>query len=146
MSHILFHIIKKKLPNWNSRIYSYADIPVLCRETRVGFVEGPTKYKGEYRFHDGYPIIVVRNGIRDRLRDWIAFHELGHHLLHYPSTHKFSKSIFTKADREANFFAAIALMPTLLCRAMTPGEIAVEYGYPTELIEIRVEISTHFQL
>lgn len=146
MSHILAHIIKKKLPAWNSRVLRYRDIPDLCHEARCGFIEGPSKHKGEYVIRRGLPLIVLKQDLRHELRDWVPMHELGHHLLHYPVPHKFSRGVYTKADREANFFAAIALMPTVLCRQMTPDEIIAEYGYAPEIVQIRLEITEHFKI
>lgn len=146
MSHILAHILKKKLPAWNSRVLRSPDMPELCRQARCGFVEGPSRFKGEYIIHGEVPMILVKRGLRADLKDWVPMHELGHHLLHYPTPHKFSKGICSKADREANFFAAIALMPTVLCRQMTPDEIVAEYGYSPEIVQIRLEIAEHFKI
>lgn len=146
MSHILSAIIKKKFPLWNQRIYKFEDMPELCREARTSFIEAPIRHKGEYTMHGGYPMIIVRKGLKYQWRLWVAMHELGHHLLHYPTAHRFSRSIYTKADREANFFAAVAMMPTLLCRQMTPDEIHEHYGYDPAIIEIRREITEQFRI
>lgn len=144
MSHILSTIIKKKLPQWNERIFNNDDLPLLASETKVGLIEAPIKHKGEYTCRSGFPIIVLKQSMPRALQLWVGLHEIGHHLLHYPTAHRFSKSIYSKSDSEANFFAAIAMMPTELCRIMTPAEIAEHYGYPTEIIEIRRLITENF--
>ena len=146
MSHILSQLIKQKLPEWNEIIISEDRFLAACERLRVRIVEWPIRSRGEYIVEDGLPLILLRKGLDDRLRHWVGVHELGHHLLHYPATHRFSKSIHSRMDREANFFAAIALMPTELCRVMTPGEIAGEYDYPKEIIEIRRKISENYQI
>jgi Zn-dependent peptidase ImmA (M78 family) len=146
MSHILSQIIKKKLPEWNERIFAYDNLQPLCRGSGVGLIEAPIRAKGEYTSHDGVPIIILKRGLAQKMRLWVGLHELGHHLLHYPSAHSFSKGIYSKVDREANFFAAIAMMPTELCRTATPAEIAAEYDYPPEIIQIRLEISENLRI
>lgn len=146
MPTMLAKIIRKKLPVWNTRILGYGDMPELCRMAKCGFIEVPAKFRGEYKIIGETPIIVIRDDLKNELRSWVALHELGHHLLHYPASHTFSRGVYCKADFQANFFAAVALMPTLMCREMTAAEIIAHYDYPKEIVEIRLRISYHFGL
>lgn len=141
MAYILEQIIKKKLQNWNGRVFSLDDFYAVCARENVRVMESNLfKHKGEYSIHEGIAFILLQAKLKREEKLWIAFHELGHHLLHYPVNHKFSKSIIRRMDREANFFAAIALIPTRLVKSKTLGEIMEEYNYPKELILIRKEI------
>lgn len=146
MSHTLTEVIKYKIPEWNCKIFSLEDIPGLCNALKVGYVEAAIAPLGEYVIYNGIPIIVVKKNLGRPLSLWVVLHELGHHLLHHPLTHHFSKTSLSRLDYEANFFAAIAMMPTHLCRAMSPSEIKEFYGYPEKIIEIRREITELFKL
>lgn len=146
MAHILSSIIKKKLPLWNERMFRYEDLPAICSRLRTGYVEAPVRHKGEYTVYDGVPFVIVREDLSEAMKTWVGLHEIGHHLLHYPTAHKFSKSINSKADREANFFAAIAMMPTELCMSTTPAEVEEQFGLPPEIVAIRREITEVFRI
>lgn len=141
MAHMLSQLIKKKLPEWNECVFSVDDLPEMCARLKCGYLLAPIRAKGEYIQHGEFPFVIVQEGLKRPMKSWVGTHEVGHHILHYPSEHKFSRSTFSKADREANFFAAIALMPTWMCHAMTPDEIIAEYDYPKQIVEIRLEIS-----
>lgn len=144
MSYILSQILKKKVPEWNDEVLTEASFYRICERLRVGIVETDTRASGEYTVHAGRPIIILSSRIKQQMRAWVMFHELGHHLLHYPATHRFSKSIFSRIDRESNFFAAIALMPTRIITGKSKAEIRADFAYPQEIIEIRYEISLSF--
>jgi Zn-dependent peptidase ImmA (M78 family) len=141
MSFILSQILKKKIPEWNEIVFTEDDVLRICDAQKVRpFKDITIKAKGEYTIHEGRPFILYKPNLKRNEFPWIILHELGHHLLHYPVSHKFSKGIYRRMDREANFFAAIALIPTWLVQSMTWGEIMEEYNYPKELIIIRKEI------
>lgn len=141
MSFILSQILKKKVPDWNKIIWNDDKFAITCEEAKVRVVEDETlKHKGEYTIYKDVPFIALRKGLKPPMRLWVGMHELGHHLLHFPVNHRFSKGIFRRMDREANFFAAIALIPTWMVESKTLGEIVEEYNYPKELIIIRKEI------
>ena len=141
MSFILTQIIKKKLPEWNERILTEEDFYAYCQRDKVRVMESELfKHRGEYTIHDNICFILLQTKLKYGEKLWVGFHELGHHLLHYPVPHKFSKGYWRRMDREANFFAAIALIPTWLVESKTFGEMMEEYNYPKELIEIRKEI------
>lgn len=146
MRFFLPDTITGRVPGWNQRIYGAEAAAELANNLRVGVVECDLQARGEYFLHGGQPIIAIRQGLGQGLRLWVILHEIGHHLLHAPVPHKFSPSITQKQDAEANFFAAVALMPGWLCSGSTPAEIAAAFDYPAEIIEIRRQISELFKI
>jgi Zn-dependent peptidase ImmA (M78 family) len=131
MAFILSQLIKRKLPEWNERVLSGDDLDKYVEAFRVPMIEDDAaKAKGEYLLIEGQPIIILKPNLKQMEKLWVGFHELGHHLLHYPVPHRFSKGCWRRKDREANFFAAIALLPTKLVESLTLAEIVEEYGYP----------------
>lgn len=147
MAFILSQIIKKKLPEWNAKIFNEEDIYQMSDKMRLPIIENKiAKAKGEYLIIDDNPMIILKPKLKTGDRIWVLFHEFGHHLLHYPVPHKFSKGLQRRMDREANFFAVIALIPTPLVESKTLGEIMEEYGYPKDLILIRKEIYEAYKI
>lgn len=141
MSFILSQILTRKIPEWNRRIFTDDDLYLIGERERLAIVEDENlKCKGEYGIYKGKPFIALKKQLKPTLKLWVGFHEVGHHLLHYPVNHRFSRSTVRRMDREANFFAAIAMMPTLLVTTETYGEIIEDYNYPQQLIDIRKEI------
>lgn len=147
MSLMLSQIIKKKLPEWNERVLSEDDFNNICARLGVRVMESDFfSRKGEYVIHDKIPFILLKKSLKRPEKIWVAFHELGHHLLHAPVGHKFSMGTVGKMDRQAQFFAAIALMPSSLVLTKTFGEIADEYNYHTQLLNIRKDICDAFPI
>lgn len=146
MSYILSQIAKKKIPKWNEKVLDMEDFETLCEAEEVRVLETSAKHKGEYCIYRNQPFILLKKNLKPNLKTWIAWHELAHHFLHYPATHHFSRSTFRRMDREANFVAAIALMPSSLVKNLTMAEIIGDYEYPIALVEIRKEIFEEFKL
>lgn len=147
MSFILSQIIKKKLSEWNTHILTEDDFYNICQSEKVHiFEEYFFKYKGEYLIQDGKSLILLQKKMSREEKLWVGFHELGHHLLHYPVPHRFSKGLCRKMDREANFFAAIALLPTEVIKLKSFVEILEDYNYPKGLIIIRKEIYDNYRI
>lgn len=147
MSFILSQIIRKKLSEWNSRVLTEDNFYTICQTEKVRiFEEDFFKYKGEYLIQDGKSLILLQKKLSREEKLWVGFHELGHHLLHYPVPHRFSKSLYRKMDKEANYFAAIALMPTEIIKIKTFAEILEDYNYPKGLIIVRKEIYDNYKI
>jgi Zn-dependent peptidase ImmA (M78 family) len=141
MSQILCSLISKKLPDWNTRVFTEDDALTICRAEGVCVSEQDIRSRGEYLMYKDAPFIVVKRALRRNWRAWVIWHELGHHWLHYPGPHAFSRHTRRKMDWQANFVAAIALIPTVLWESSTPADIMVEYGYPKELLKLRAAIN-----
>lgn len=147
MAFILSQIIKKRIPEWNERVFGADDIDLLSQKFKVPVIESDeAKSKGEYLLIENVPLILIKPKLKRTEKLWVSFHEMGHHLLHYPVPHKFSKSLERRMDREANFFAAIALIPTCLVESKTLGEIMEEYDYSKALIMLRKEIYDNYKI
>lgn len=138
MSVILTSLIRKRLPDWNQRVLGMKDFEQICHAERVLFLESiGRKHKGEFIPYANRNIIILRAGLNEGERRWVAFHELGHYFLH-AAAHQFSRSAHRRMDREANIFAAIALLPTQLIK--NDEQLALDGYYPAEFIKIRHEI------
>lgn len=156
MSSILASIIKKKTPDWNLRVWTEDDLDLLSQRFKVPMLlEESAKAKGEYVVIENIPMILLKPNLKPITRLWVGLHEFGHHLLHYPVNHRFSKGTRRRLDREANFFAAIGLIPTFLIKEKDLlgipintilAEIAEEYGYPKDLLKIRKEIYETYKI
>lgn len=141
MSFILTSIIQKKVPFWNKKVFTESDLFDLCKIHKARHYEdSEMKGKGEYTIHRGVSFVIINKNLGKIEKLWVGLHELGHHLLHYPVPHRFSKGTKRKLDREANIFASVALIPTYLVESKTLGDIVEEYGYPNDLILVRKEI------
>lgn len=141
MSFVLASILKKKIPYWNEIPFTEDLFYQACKETAVAVIDADIRSKGEYAILRSKSFIVLRHGLTGPLRLWVGLHELGHHLLHAPVTHRFSRGTVRRMDREANFFAAIAMIPSRLVERSVTN---VDLDHPRGLIEIRKEIVTAF--
>lgn len=147
MAFILSQLIKKKLPEWNVKIFNEDDLYDLADDLRLPIIETEVaKAKGEYLIVNDEPLILLKPKLKKSDKIWVLSHEFGHHYLHHPVPHKFSKGLQKRMDREANFFATIALIPTWLVESKTLGEITEEYGYSKDLILIRKEIYEAYKI
>lgn len=138
MSAILTSLIKKRLPEWGLRVYGMKDFERVCSEERIVFVEGiGRKHKGEFIPFANRDMIILRAGLPEGERRWVAFHELGHYFLH-SAGHQFSRSAHRRMDREANIFAAVALLP--VPKMESDQQYAIDGYYPEEFVKMRFEI------
>lgn len=141
MSFILEQILTRRVPEWNKRVLTFDDFYLICEKEKLAVVEDENlKCKGEYGIYKNKPYIALKKQLKEPMKLWVGLHELGHHILHYPVNHRFSRSTLRRMDREANFFAAVALMPRFLVNSKTFGEIVEEYNYPNEIVYIRKDI------
>lgn len=138
MSVILTSLIRKKLPKWNLKTFGMTEFVKICNDENIIFVEGiGRKHKGEYIPYPNRNMIVLRAGLKEGERRWIAYHELGHYFLH-ATHHQFSRTVSRRLDREANLFAAVALLPNYLIKN---DRMSFEDGYyPEDFVKIRFEI------
>jgi Zn-dependent peptidase ImmA (M78 family) len=146
MSFILQSLVEKKFPQWNQFVCSEETARELCFEEKVRVVEAQIRARGEYLIYRQVPFIIIKNNLPSKWRAWVLWHELAHHWLHHPGNYKFHKTVIRKFDFEANFVAAIALIPTMLLELMTLEEIAAEFNYPTELLEVRRKIYEYYRI
>jgi Zn-dependent peptidase ImmA (M78 family) len=139
-------LAQKAFPHWNTRIVTEREVRAYCKKKGVQIVEGDVGVEGLYVIYGGVPFIVLHPALKGAMRLWVLLHELAHHLSHVPGMQLFDKSYESKADFQANFIAAVAMIPLPLMEKMTYGEIQEEYDYPTELMEIRRYIYAEFKI
>jgi Zn-dependent peptidase ImmA (M78 family) len=138
MSIILTSLIRKKLPEWNRKVFGMTEFEKICSDEKIIFVEGVKRqHKGEFISYENRNMIILRAGLKEGERRWIAYHELGHYFLHAAS-HQFSRTVNRRMDREANMFAAVALLPSYL---IEEDRMSFSDGYyPADFVKIRFEI------
>lgn len=134
------HVATGRLKGWGSRALTENDAIEFCRLHRIFIVHDRRQAFGQLRYYKGYSFILINPDLPGSMWIWVLFHEIAHFLLHYPETSKFSKSMKRKNDREANYVAAIALMPKSLLVGRTVDEIVYELGVHPDLVKIREEI------
>ena len=146
MSLILASLAEKKIEDWNLYPKTFEDGEKFARQMDIRLIYDEIKSRGEYTVYKKISFIVLKKNLNARWRSWVLWHEIGHHLLHYPGTYLFTPSAARKVDFEANFVSAIALLPTNLFTIMTHSEIMAEFGYTKKLVEFRQKIWDHFKI
>lgn len=134
------HWFTRLLPaEWNRRVLTDDDFHRFCVSEGVSAFECPMQIPGAYCIYDGSPVIFINRDQPASQKLFVKFHELAHHWLHYPGV-QFFLDTHTKVETEANIVAACALIPVTLLTVKSESEIIDEYGYSSELINIRSEI------
>lgn len=146
MSFILSNLAQKKIENWNKSVLTIEDGEMFCYKNGVRLITAPIASRGEYTVYKKIPFIIIRENLNPKWKTWVLWHEIAHHILHYPGNYLFSSSSARKIDFEANFVAAVALMPLSIIGQLTVSEIIAEYGYPKEIIEIRKLIYDNYRI
>lgn len=123
---------------WNERVFDESDFYRLCHLDGVRvFEDAEMSLPGAYCVYDKIPVIFIARRLRGAERLRVQFHELGHHLLHYPDV-RFFINLNNKIEFEANIVAACALIPFPLLRSRDIWQLEEEYGYSKKLIAFRV--------
>lgn len=133
---------KRQIKGWNKRPLTERDFFALCEKLGVFVVENDSprmRWKGIYTVIEGVPTIIINGRLRGVERLWAMWHELGHHLLHSPSTCFFSENTQQKAQSEANVFASIALIPEVAVTQMYLWDLYETDEFAVKLFQIRLE-------
>ncbi|MDX6696065.1 MAG: IrrE N-terminal-like domain [Blastocatellia bacterium] len=133
---ILHLLAQRAFPYWNKRPITERDIRRYCKRKGIVIVEGKVGSLGLYTPYGGYPFIVVDPSLQGPLRLWVLLHELAHHLLHVPGLHLFDRNFESKADYQANFIAAVAMIPLSWVQTKSFADL-LEEGYPEDLLWFR---------
>lgn len=147
MSVIFTSLVQKKLAEWNHRVLSEDDAfaAVAGEPVRI-HTDAPIRWRGEYLIYRETPTILIKKNLSSRWRLWVLWHELAHYWLHQPGHYKFHKTIVRKFDFEANFVAAIAMMPTYLVQRYSIDELIYEFNYPKEIKFVREFIASYYKI
>lgn len=135
----LIPLIKRYIPDWNLRPRSELDAESFCEE--YGIIRHDTDLitdLGEYRQRQGRPVILLQKYISNRYRNVVLHHEIGHFICHPTIVARFSDEVLKrKVEKEANFVAAVSLLPNYIMRTKTLAEIADEFNVPHKTILFR---------
>ena len=142
MNHILT-VIKKYLPEWNERPYTFSDFESLCERTGARVQRAPVKTPGMYFVRSGQPIITLSDKLFGVKLWQVAWHEIGHHLLHPPGLRCYSPSSISKAEAEAEFLSLGSILDeNTLIRIVSHGEL---HDYPRDLLKRRLRMVSRYQ-
>lgn len=131
---------RQRLPvDWNRRQLTDLDFDLLCEAEGVHVLESRMRPRGLYLVYDALPIIVVNSRLRGWRRQFVQWHELGHHFLHAPGS-RYLLNFETKSEAQADVFAACALIPLPVLHQVSLWELAADFGYDVELCRLRERI------
>lgn len=127
------------LPDWNRRIHFEDDAERVCADFGVIRIDTDLITDlGEYKIRDGFPVILIQKFISSRYRNLVLHHEIGHFILHPATAARFSDAVTKKKiEKEANFVAAVAILPRYILEIKTLAEIADEFNIPHKIILFR---------
>ncbi len=128
--------------------YNTRDPFLLCEELSVHliFADLPDTVQGFYQMTCGHRFIYLNNKLTDNAVRLVCAHELAHALLHSEyNVLELQRDTFfccPRYEREADLFSAFLLIDTeeaeRSCQgAMCTEQIALLYGVPVELAELR---------
>lgn len=144
----LIPIIHKYLPHWNLKIHGENEGFAFCRQNKIATLETDLiEDLGEYRLHDGKPIILLHKFVSFRYRNWVFQHEIGHFIAHPTTAASFSDEVTKrKIEKEANFIAAVSMIPKYILETKTLCEIADEFNVPRKVILFRKYIYDTYKI
>lgn len=138
------HISHTVIDGWNIRPLILEDVIEFCRKHSIYIKQDENQIDGELVYYTKgektYTFILISPFLDAGMRLWVLWHEIAHFILHYPAAAKFSNACTDKCDSEANFVAAIAMMPRKAIEGKTTSEVIHEFGYPRALVELRYQI------
>lgn len=124
-------------PEWNQIVrsedhfYDFIDAhAIVFRDHRR------VKDKGCYTWSEGFPCILLDCRLRGAERTWGLWHEVGHYFLHEPTDH-YLLGRDKLSDKEADIFAACALIPQLVLANFSDQEIMESHGYAPWMLRYR---------
>jgi Zn-dependent peptidase ImmA (M78 family) len=121
------------------------DFDYYCDRAGITVSEKPLEQYGLYVLGDRGPEIYIHEDLRGVDRLFTAWHEIAHHWLHPPGVQLFQG--WNKAiEIEADIVAACALVPRTLLPHYDASEIVDLYGYSSQLIDLRLEILSRWQI
>lgn len=142
--HFLVERFRRLGIGWNERRLGESDALELCRRFGITFLEMPLATRGFYFRLQGKDHIAVDSRLSPAQRTFVIFHELGHYLLHAPTSgpavnfHRVG--IRTRAEREADLFALCAMIPADAVKDPSFQEMPAVHDLEPEQIAERLEI------
>lgn len=145
---LLIPKILEFLPDWNNRIYTENDAEDFCERHDIIRVDSEfLDDLGEYRTRKGYPVILLHKFVSLRYRNLVLQHEIAHFILHPTISARYADEVAKrKFEKEANFVAAVALIPKHIIETKTLTEIADEFNIPIKTVLFRREIFDTYKI
>lgn len=142
----LAEISRRRIPDWNQRVLTEADAIAYCKVNKLCLVDDKAENYGRIVFYKGHVFILRNPHLPPATALWVLWHEIGHFILHAPQSSRFNPLVKRKSDREANYVAAVAMMPRHLIYGRSIAQVQHDFGYPPELVRLRYEIFTNEDL
>lgn len=124
---------------WNRRVLTYADFEHACEEEDITLIIRYLPHDwGTYERIGDDDVITLTTDMTDPFRTFVAFHELGHALLHVPGHF----GMIAKSEAQADVVGLCALLPRPLIQGCSLYDIAERYEkYSLDWIRERFEIA-----
>lgn len=143
-------LLQNTPPEWNVRILTQDDFDYYCDQNNIAVRERPLEQAGLYVHGDGQPIIYLNDELRGAERQFVAVHELAHHLLGHPSAAHMYHARDAEEDEqfeiEADIVAICWMIPATMLPHYHASEIVDLYGYTREQIEFRREVFDKYKI
>lgn len=108
----IIQAVQRVWPDFNRRALTWADFEAVCRREAIDVSEHDDGPDGR-TLRGGPPRISLRRGLTETYRTFVAWHELGHWVLHpHGSTYYFERHELDQVEpKEATFVAGLAVRP-----------------------------------
>jgi len=142
------HKIKALKCGWNERPLDEAAFHKLTRKLKIKVQLMPLSVEGFYNCTKGKHYISINSRLSAARAEFVRFHELGHFLMHMPSTDPTSSycgsETYSRDENEADAFAYCALLPLTTFEKYSVEEIAGMYG--SEFLMRRLEVYERYKI
>jgi hypothetical protein len=127
-----------KILGWNERPLTYIDFEVTCEQQDIQIVRPHMKTPGMYFHCEGVPVIALSDHLVGVQLWRVAWHEMGHHLLHPPGLRCFTRGTVSKIEAEADAIGLRAVLDdTTFYRILAEGEL---HDYPADILRKRMKM------
>jgi Zn-dependent peptidase ImmA (M78 family) len=115
MTHALTRLFAA-IPNLNQRELTETDFFTICERENISIIYTTNLQTGCYVIFESKHYIFINRNLKGIQLLKVAWHELAHYFLHFPSQTNFGVAFFdihqkAKSNNEANALAALALIP-----------------------------------
>lgn len=131
---------------WNKKPLSEKELLRLCRRMKVRLQEMPLRVPGFIMTLRGITFIAIDERLEPALKLKVAFHEVGHHILHVGKPHFYRLDTSLKDEDEAEVFALCALIPLKWVKTKTERELIEDECFSIEMVSQRKEIYEKYKL
>ena len=147
----LLRRIKSAFPFVGTRAATEDDLFEFCADHNIELIFTPEARAGIYVVFGGKHHIFLNSQLFGRRLLHVAFHEIGHYLLHVPKrtiarAEFFHKHENARTHREAEMVAAMLLLPISVMEDLLLAGQSEEFDEVAELIGTRIEAYGKFKM